>query len=162
MRTQFHSLRVAGVEPLTDDSAAITFAVPDELAGLFAFAPGQSLTIERDGERLELCVRGDRLDSPSAFSLDHERTFQTLLSERGIRVARVHGWHDADPKAYVMDRVPGRDNFDGVSEDERRSAMEDYVDILLEMHQLDVRPADPRAVIGVFSLFGTASALDMK
>ncbi|HXP57716.1 MAG TPA: 1,2-phenylacetyl-CoA epoxidase subunit PaaE [Streptosporangiaceae bacterium] len=51
MRTQFHSLRVAGVEPLTDDSAAITFAVPDELAGLFAFAPGQSLTIERDGER---------------------------------------------------------------------------------------------------------------
>ncbi|HEY2331635.1 MAG TPA: phosphotransferase [Acidimicrobiales bacterium] len=102
--------------------------------------PAWWVDVERGGERLELCVRGDRIDSPSAFSLDHERTFQTLLSERGIRVARVHGWHDADPKAYVMDRVAGRDNFDGVAEDERRSAMEDYVDILLEMHQLDVRP----------------------
>ena len=102
--------------------------------------PAWWVDLERDGELLELCVRGERLDSPSAFSLDHERTFQTLLSERGIRVARVHGRHDADPTAYVMDRVPGRDNFEGVSEEERRSAMEDYVDILLEMHQLDVTP----------------------
>jgi ring-1,2-phenylacetyl-CoA epoxidase subunit PaaE len=51
VRAQFHPLVVAGVEPLTDDSAAITFAVPGELAGAFAFTPGQSLTIERDGER---------------------------------------------------------------------------------------------------------------
>jgi ring-1,2-phenylacetyl-CoA epoxidase subunit PaaE len=51
VRTQFHSLVVAGVEPLTDDSAAITFAVPGDLAVAFAFTPGQSLTIERDGER---------------------------------------------------------------------------------------------------------------
>jgi ring-1,2-phenylacetyl-CoA epoxidase subunit PaaE len=51
VRAQFHPLVVAGVESLTDDSAAITFAVPGELAGAFAFAPGQSLTIERDGER---------------------------------------------------------------------------------------------------------------
>jgi aminoglycoside phosphotransferase (APT) family kinase protein len=102
--------------------------------------PAWWVDLERDGEVLELCVRGERLDSPSAFSLDHERTFQSLLSERGIRVARVHGWHDADPTAYVMDRVPGRDNFEGVSDEERRSAMEDYVDILLEMHQLDVVP----------------------
>src|ERR1700761_1988571 len=51
VRTQFHPLVVAGVEPLTGDSAAVTFAVPGELAEVFAFAPGQSLTIERDGER---------------------------------------------------------------------------------------------------------------
>ena len=102
--------------------------------------PAWWVDLERDGELLELCVRGERLDSPSAFSLDHERIFQTLLSERGIRVARVHGHRDANPKAYVMDRVPGRDNFEGVSEPTRRSAMEDYVDILLEMHQLDVTP----------------------
>jgi aminoglycoside phosphotransferase (APT) family kinase protein len=102
--------------------------------------PAWWVDLERDGEVLELCVRGDRLDSESAFSLDHERTFQTLLSERGIRVAKVHGWNDADPKAYVMDRVPGKDNFDGIDEELRRSAMEDYVDVLLEMHQLDVEP----------------------
>jgi aminoglycoside phosphotransferase (APT) family kinase protein len=102
--------------------------------------PAWWVDLERDGERLELCVRGDRLDSASAFTLDHERTFQSLLSERGIRVARVHGWHDCDPKAYVMDRIAGRDNFEGSSHSERRSAMEDYVDILLEMHGLDVTP----------------------
>src|SRR5579875_252488 len=51
MRTEFHPLRVQRVEPLTGDSAAITFAVPGELAATFAFAPGQSLTVRRGGER---------------------------------------------------------------------------------------------------------------
>jgi ring-1,2-phenylacetyl-CoA epoxidase subunit PaaE len=43
----FHALRVAAVDPLTDDSAAVTFEVPPELAGEFAFAAGQSLTLRR-------------------------------------------------------------------------------------------------------------------
>ena len=43
----FHSLRVAAVEPLTDDSAAITFEVPPSLAATFDFAAGQSLTLRR-------------------------------------------------------------------------------------------------------------------
>ena len=47
VRTGFHPLVVAGVEPVTDDSAAITFAVPGELAGDFVFSAGQSLTIRR-------------------------------------------------------------------------------------------------------------------
>ena len=51
MRTDFHPLVVERVEPLTDDSAAITFTVPGDLAGAFAFAPGQSLTIRRGAER---------------------------------------------------------------------------------------------------------------
>ncbi len=38
----FHRLTVKRVEPLTDDSAAITLAVPDDLAGAFAFAAGQT------------------------------------------------------------------------------------------------------------------------
>ena len=46
-RAAFHALRVAAVEPLCDDAAAVTFAVPDELAAAFAFAPGQSLTLRR-------------------------------------------------------------------------------------------------------------------
>jgi ring-1,2-phenylacetyl-CoA epoxidase subunit PaaE len=50
-RTEFHPLRVAQVEPLTDDSAAVTFEVPPPLAGQFAFAPGQSLTVRRGDER---------------------------------------------------------------------------------------------------------------
>ncbi len=50
-RTEFHPLTVARVDPLTDDSAAVTFDVPPALAGRFAFAPGQSLTIRRGDQR---------------------------------------------------------------------------------------------------------------
>ena len=46
-RPAFHTLRVASVEPLCEDAAAVTFAVPDDLADAFAFAPGQSLTLRR-------------------------------------------------------------------------------------------------------------------
>ena len=60
-RTEFHPLTVARVDPLTGDSAAVTFDVPPELAGRFAFAPGQSLTVRRGDERrsYSICaVRG--------------------------------------------------------------------------------------------------------
>ena len=39
-RTAFHPLTVAAVDRLTDDSAAITFEVPPDLAEQFVFAPG--------------------------------------------------------------------------------------------------------------------------
>ncbi|HZC69764.1 MAG TPA: 1,2-phenylacetyl-CoA epoxidase subunit PaaE [Jatrophihabitans sp.] len=51
MTAPFHALTVARVESLTDDSAAVTFVVPDELKHSFAFRPGQSLTIRRGDER---------------------------------------------------------------------------------------------------------------
>jgi len=47
----FHRLTVKSVEPLTDDSAAITLTVPGDLADAFAFAAGQTLTIRRGEER---------------------------------------------------------------------------------------------------------------
>jgi ring-1,2-phenylacetyl-CoA epoxidase subunit PaaE len=46
-RGGFHRLRVQRVDRLTDDSAAVTFAVPAELRPSFAFAAGQSLTVRR-------------------------------------------------------------------------------------------------------------------
>lgn len=48
----FHQLTVASVRPLTSDSVAIAFTVPDELAPAYAFIPGQYLTLrtELDGE----------------------------------------------------------------------------------------------------------------
>jgi ring-1,2-phenylacetyl-CoA epoxidase subunit PaaE len=42
--TGFSVLRVAQVDALTDDSVAVTLAVPDEQADRFRFAPGQHLT----------------------------------------------------------------------------------------------------------------------
>ncbi|MCX4850556.1 1,2-phenylacetyl-CoA epoxidase subunit PaaE [Streptomyces sp. NBC_00893] len=47
-RPVFHPLRVAAVEALCDDAAAVSFEVPPELAGQFAFSAGQSLTLRRD------------------------------------------------------------------------------------------------------------------
>jgi len=46
-RSGFYALTVADVEPLTDDSAAVRFDVPGELAELFDFDAGQSLTLRR-------------------------------------------------------------------------------------------------------------------
>lgn len=46
-RPVFHPLRVASVERLCEDAAAIGFEVPEELTGDFAFEPGQSLTLRR-------------------------------------------------------------------------------------------------------------------
>ncbi|MFF3554049.1 1,2-phenylacetyl-CoA epoxidase subunit PaaE [Streptomyces tsukubensis] len=47
-RPVFHPLRVATVQPLCEDAAAVGFDVPDELAGEFAFRPGQALTVRRE------------------------------------------------------------------------------------------------------------------
>jgi ring-1,2-phenylacetyl-CoA epoxidase subunit PaaE len=46
-RVRFHPLTVAEVEHLTDDAAAVTFDVPDELRAEFDFAAGQKLTVRR-------------------------------------------------------------------------------------------------------------------
>ncbi|MFG2998165.1 2Fe-2S iron-sulfur cluster-binding protein [Streptomyces sp. NPDC048340] len=43
----FHPLTVAAVEPLTDDSVALTLAVPPELRDEYRHAPGQHLTLRR-------------------------------------------------------------------------------------------------------------------
>ncbi|MGP4043914.1 1,2-phenylacetyl-CoA epoxidase subunit PaaE [Streptomyces sp. 2A115] len=46
-RPVFRTLRVAAVQPLCEDAAAVSFDIPEELAEEFAFAPGQSLTLRR-------------------------------------------------------------------------------------------------------------------
>jgi len=47
-RPAFHPLRVAEVQPLCEDAAAVGFAIPPELAAEFAHLPGQSLTLRRE------------------------------------------------------------------------------------------------------------------
>ncbi|MYS86199.1 1,2-phenylacetyl-CoA epoxidase subunit PaaE [Embleya scabrispora] len=47
-RPRFHRLRVAAVDRLCEDAAALAFDVPDDLADTFAFVPGQSLTLRRE------------------------------------------------------------------------------------------------------------------
>ncbi|GAA2589270.1 phenylacetate-CoA oxygenase/reductase subunit PaaK [Streptomyces roseoviolaceus] len=47
-RPVFHPLRLAAVQPLCEDAAAVSFDIPAELAEEFAFEPGQSLTLRRE------------------------------------------------------------------------------------------------------------------
>ncbi|WP_446040369.1 1,2-phenylacetyl-CoA epoxidase subunit PaaE [Streptomyces sp. SID1121] len=46
-RPAFHPLRVSEVRRLCEDAVSVAFAIPDELAAEFAFAPGQALTLRR-------------------------------------------------------------------------------------------------------------------
>lgn len=54
LRGTFHRLRVAAVEKLCDDAAAVTLTVPVDLATAFTFKPGQYLTFRKviDGTEL--------------------------------------------------------------------------------------------------------------
>ncbi|GAA4048064.1 1,2-phenylacetyl-CoA epoxidase subunit PaaE [Agromyces indicus] len=53
-RARFHSLEVAEVRPLTDDSVEVTFAVPDELADDYTYLPGQYVALRREFDGHEL------------------------------------------------------------------------------------------------------------
>src|SRR3954463_3488259 len=92
-----------------------------------------------DGERIELCVRGDRIDMSLIFPLDHEMRLQAVMHDQGIPVAKVHGWID-EPMAYVMDRVHGRNDFEKATDAERESVVDDYLQILARLHQLPLAP----------------------
>jgi ring-1,2-phenylacetyl-CoA epoxidase subunit PaaE len=95
-RTDFHPLVVKQIESLTDDSAAITFAVPGELARAFAFAPGQSLTIRRGEQR-----RSYSICSPAGGA--------PRIGVRAVAHGAVSGWlvHQVKPGDIVEAQVPG-------------------------------------------------------
>ena len=116
-----------------------------DLARQTRWRPVWFATVDRDGARHELVVRGDRTDMPLIFPLEHEMTFQRLLGEHGIPVATVHGWID-EPMAYVMDRVDGEEHFAGTSDDDRAAAVDHYLAILARLHAL---PVEPFAAAGI-------------
>jgi len=78
-RTEFHPLTVARVDLLTDDSAAVTFDVPPALAGRFAFAPGQSLTVRRGDQR-------------RSYSICAARGRPPRIGVREVAGGAVSGW----------------------------------------------------------------------
>ena len=83
-RTEFHPLKVARVDPLTGDSAAVTFDVPPRLAERFAFTPGQSVTIRRGDERRSYSICA--IAGPPAA---HRRAGGS--GGRGLRLAGARG-----------------------------------------------------------------------
>jgi aminoglycoside phosphotransferase (APT) family kinase protein len=95
--------------------------------------------VERDGESTTVMVRGDRTDAAPLFPLEHEMRFQQLLEADGIPVAHVYGWVD-DPRAFVIDVVPGENHFDASTDAQRVAVMDEYMGILARIHALDPEP----------------------
>ena len=79
-RARFHELNVVEVERLTDESVAVTFAVPNELTDEFAFQPGQHLTVRAtiDGE-----------DVRQSYSICQSVAAKGRSNTRRVAVARV-------------------------------------------------------------------------
>jgi ring-1,2-phenylacetyl-CoA epoxidase subunit PaaE len=94
-RTRFHPLTVAHVESLTDDSAAVTFAVPDELRPMFAFRPGQSLTVKHGDQR-------------RSYSICAPLGRPPRIGVREVVGGAVSGWlvHDVRPGDVVEVQPP--------------------------------------------------------
>jgi aminoglycoside phosphotransferase (APT) family kinase protein len=103
--------------------------------------------IDRGGATERVVVRGERSDTSLIFPLDHEMLFQRLLDSHGIPVPRVHGWCD-EPRAYAMAAVPGRPDFAGATDEERRVVADEYLQALARLHQL---PTGPFKTAGVIS-----------
>ncbi|MFI8517499.1 2Fe-2S iron-sulfur cluster-binding protein [Streptomyces sp. NPDC085481] len=65
-RAGFHPLRVSEVEQLTDDSVAVTFAVPPELRETYRHTPGQHLALRRTSPLGEEIRRTYSICAPAA------------------------------------------------------------------------------------------------
>ena len=94
------------------------------------------LDVDRDGEHLDIMVRGDRTDAAPLFPLEHEMKFQELLEEDGIPVPHVYGWCD-EPRAFVTAAVGGSNNFEHATDAERAAVMDEYMGVLARIHALD-------------------------
>jgi ring-1,2-phenylacetyl-CoA epoxidase subunit PaaE len=87
-RARFHALRVADVRPLTPTAIEVTFAVPDEIADAFDYAPGQYVALRAtvDGEELRRSYSLCRPPARGAISVgikrDPDGRFSTWAHER--------------------------------------------------------------------------------
>ncbi len=118
--------------------------------------PAWYLEVECDEDVASVYFRGDRgLGQDGVYNLEHECAVLRVLETQGIPVPHVYGFCE-DPRGIVMERVPGRANLaTAESDEERRSVLDHYIEILEEMHRLDVtpfeqaglhRPKDARAI----------------
>ncbi|WP_367573367.1 1,2-phenylacetyl-CoA epoxidase subunit PaaE [Streptomyces griseoaurantiacus] len=98
-RPVFHPLRVASVERLCEDAAAIGFEVPEELTGDFAFEPGQSLTLRR---------RVDGRDERRSYSLCAPAGSAPRIAVREVPGGLFSSWlvHEVRPGDTIEVMTP--------------------------------------------------------
>jgi aminoglycoside phosphotransferase (APT) family kinase protein len=99
----------------------------------------------RGSEQLDLVVRGERVDT-RVLPLTHEMAFHAILLDHGIPVPQLHGYLP-DLDAVVMDRVPGRPDFDDVPDSERDTVVDEYLQVMARVHALPVGPFDAAGIL---------------
>lgn len=87
-RATFHTLTVAGVEKLTDEATAVTFAVPSDLREEYSFQPGQHLTLRAN-------IAGE--DVRQSYSIcqsldDYERAGTLRVAAAQVPGGRMSTW----------------------------------------------------------------------
>lgn len=92
----------------------------------------------RDGEKLPLYLRGERGDlDHGAYPFEHEARVLQVMESEGLPVPHIYGICP-DPKVIVMDKMPGRNDLSTAeNEEERVSALNDYMDLLADLHAID-------------------------
>ena len=100
---------------------------------------GWYLTLERDGETIEIYARGERgPDFPSPFDLEHEARVHALLEANGVPVPHVYGLAEGPVRTLIMARVPGQQGLALARDDAtRRELMTTYVSHMARIHNID-------------------------
>jgi aminoglycoside phosphotransferase (APT) family kinase protein len=102
--------------------------------------PGWFVDLRRDGELQPLYVRGDRNEEFPPWPLEYERNLLQLLQKTSIPVPKIFGFCP-DPRAIILERLPGRPNLKTATNDEERlSVLEDLAHQMAAMHSLDIEP----------------------
>jgi ring-1,2-phenylacetyl-CoA epoxidase subunit PaaE len=98
-RRRFHRLKVAAVERLCSDAAAVTFDVPACLQADFDFLPGQFLTVRR---------MVDGRDERRSYSISSPAGAPPRIGVREVPGGAVSGWliHDVRPGDEVEVQPP--------------------------------------------------------
>ncbi|WP_062344119.1 phosphotransferase [Novosphingobium sp. CCH12-A3] len=102
--------------------------------------PSWRVTVERDGEAIELHVRSDRPSGLGIRPLRREYEVLKLFEQNNIPVPQVHGWI-ADPEAIVMAHMSDTPFLGDVDCDPAVQRMvEEYAGHLAAVHALDTAP----------------------
>jgi aminoglycoside phosphotransferase len=102
--------------------------------------PAWFTTVEANGQRIAGYIRADRgltTDGRGGVAIDREFRLLQELNRAGLRVPRVFGLCD-DPKAILMECVPGENDFGKIENPDRRAALaRQFVKQLVKLHSLD-------------------------
>ncbi|MCU1344163.1 MAG: hypothetical protein JWL70_429 [Acidimicrobiia bacterium] len=132
-----------------DDNAKLAAWVEREVGGkvtridrLARWRPAWDIDVERDGQLIPLHARGDReANFAIPARIAEEWPVHDLLEANGLPVPHVFGICE-QPRALVMDRLPGLvDLTFADSDDERHQLNDEYLELLAQIYRIDLDQA---------------------